>query len=139
MPSVVDTSALIYQGLHNLLSNISVNDGGTIPVIAAYGGVASELPIYVAIEQAMQQPNSSKTGTGYNVSVLVECVVKGDDYLSLVSLSNAVLDAIYTNDEIVMDGLTAYIIGEPTITELIEDAETSIYMRKMIRLTLMVE
>jgi hypothetical protein len=138
MRSVVDIGSKLYTAVYNLLSNMVVNNID-VPVIAAYGGVVDNLPAWVSISQVAQRPRSNKLNTGYEASLLVECWIKGDDYINLTDITNEVLNRIYNADEIAIDDLTAYMIGEPTIDEMIDDEDNSVMMRKLIRINMLIE
>ena len=138
MRSVVDIGSKLYTAVYNLLGNMVVK-GVDIPVIAAYGGVDNNLPAWVSISQVSQRPRSNKVSVGYEVSLLIECWINGDDYLQLTDITNEVLDRMYNTDEIVFDNHTAYIIGEPTIDEMIDDEDNSVMMRKLIRINMLIE
>ena len=138
MRSVVDVGSKLYTAVYNLLNNMVVNKI-TVPVIAAYGGVVDNMPAWVSISQVSQRPRSNKVSVGYEASMLIECWINGDDYLQLTDITNEVLNRMYNADEITIDNLTAYVVGEPTIDEMIDDEDNSVMMRKMIRINMLIE
>jgi hypothetical protein len=132
MSQISDITGDVYLAIHGRINGITYA-GATIPVIVAWGGVGN-LKTYITIEQANQAPASTKTNDGYYVTVLIEVVNYGADYEKVTAITNSVLQALYDDEVIEVGTREAVILKEPTITELIEDNNGEIIMRKQVRL-----
>ncbi len=138
MPSVVDITKELYETLYQLLSDITV-DGIEIPVISVTGGY-SELGTYIELSQAEQAWNGTKLTNDYQTSILVEVVHKSSNYALVQNIVNEILARVYYYNIMPLASLThaAYIIGMPTINELVEDLGSEIYIRKLIRISYLI-
>lgn len=135
---VVDVGKNVYAAFHSLLSGNVVYSGETIPVYTITAG-KEVLETWVTIEQVEQASNSSKNSSGYDVSALLAVTTTTDNYVMLSDVVNDVLSLLYSAEEIEMDGLKAYIVGEPRINEVVEYSDSGVFITKYIRLTLYVK
>ena len=131
-----DLGLSVKTKLYQLLSAITY-DGKPIPVHNTLAGVNAGT-MWVTVEDYSQRPDGTKLRPMYQSTVLIEVVVKGDDYAMLNGISNQVIAMIYTShgNGIDMDSCTAYVVGEPTITEMAQDDGSEIYLRKQLMVNL---
>jgi len=133
---VNDITKEVYEALFTMLAGITVHDIN-IPVISVTGGL-NEYGTYISISQCAQLPDSNKTGVGYSISVLVEVSHKGADYLFVSDIVNEIIGRLYEQSEIPVNDKIAYIVNEPEISEIVEDLGSDVYIRKLLRITMLI-
>lgn len=136
--SLKDKSEEVYKALFNAIDgNLSYNSVD-VPVYTVSSQVPDKI-YWVMLSQYNQAEQSTKTSFGYRASVQVEVVVTNGDYIAATSITNQILAILWdtVNSTLTLDTGKMEVNGEPTITELTEQANAYIWIRKLMRINLM--
>lgn len=134
---VKDFAASVKTAIYTVLNGNLSYLGVDVPVYNTLAGVNAG-PMWVTIEDYNQRPDGTKLRPMYQSTVLIEVVVKGDDYTALNSISEQILATLYPtyNSTITISGGIMYILDEPTMSEFVDDNGSSIYLRRQLRVGL---
>lgn len=132
-----DKSTDVYKAIFTALNGALSYNGVDVPVYSALAFIPTE-KYWVHIGEYNQLPRSSKLNFGYRSSVLIETVITDGDYMAAKSIVEQICNTLYptVNSTILLDNGIVEILGEPQISEIIEQADGFIYIRKLIRLDL---
>lgn len=134
---VKDFAASVKTALYQLLSGNLSYSGKVVPVYNTLAGVNAGT-MWVTVEDYSQRPDGTKLRPMYQSTVLIEVVVKGDDYTALNSISEQILATLYPtyNSTVTVSGGSVYILDEPTMSEFVDDNGSDIYLRRQLRVGL---
>lgn len=134
---VKDFAASVKTALYQLLSGNISYSGKVVPVYNTLAGVNAGT-MWVTVEDYSQRPDGTKLRPMYQSTVLIEVVVKGDDYTALNSVSEQILATLYPtyNSTVTVSGGSVYILDEPTISEFVDDNGSDVYLRRQLRVGL---
>lgn len=134
---VKDFAASVKTALYQLLSGNLSYSGKVVPVYNTLAGVNAGT-MWVTVEDYSQRPDGTKLRPMYQSTVLIEVVVKGDDYTALNSISEQILGNLYPtyNATVTVNGGSVYILDEPTMSEFVDDNGSDIYLRRQLRIGL---
>jgi len=134
---VKDFAASVKTALYQLLSGNLSYSGKVVPVYNTLAGVNAG-PVWVTVEDYSQRPDGTKQRPMYQSTVLIEVIVKGDDYTALNSISEQILATLYPtyNSTVTVSGGSVYILDEPTMSEFVDDNGRDIYLRRQLRVGL---
>lgn len=134
---VKDFAASVKTALYQLLSGNLSYSGKVVPVYNTLAGVNAGT-MWVTVEDYSQRPDGTKLRPMYQSTVLIEVVVKGDDYTALNSISEQILATLYPtyNSTVTVSGGSVYILDEPTMSEFVDDNGSDIYLRRQLRIGL---
>mgnify|MGYP001347459953 CR=1 FL=1 len=134
---VKDFAAPVKTALYQLLSGKLSYSGKVVPVYNTLAGVNAGT-MWVTVEDYSQRPDGTKVRPMYQSTVLIEVVVKGDDYTALNSISEQILATLYPtyNSTVTVSGGIVYILDEPTMSEFVDDNGSDVYLRRQLRVGL---
>lgn len=134
---VKDFAASVKMALYQLLSGNLSYSGKVVPVYNTLAGVNAGT-MWVTVEDYSQRPDGTKLRPMYQSNVLIEVVVKGDDYTALNSISEQILATLYPtyNATVTVNGGSVYILDEPTMSEFVDDNGSDVYLRRQLRIGL---
>ena len=134
---VKDFAASVKTALYLLLSGSLSYSRKVVAVYNTLAGVNAGTK-WVTVEDYSQRPDGTKLRPMYQSTVLIEVVVKGDDYTALNSVSEQILATLYPtyNSTVTVSGGSVYILDEPTMSEFVDDNGSSIYLRRQLRVGL---
>ena len=134
---VKDFAASVKTALYQLLSGNLSYSGKVVPVYNTLAGVNAGT-VWVTVEDYSQRPDGTKLRPMYQSTVLIEVVVKGDDYTALNSVSEQIIATLYPtyNSTVTVSGGSVYILDEPTMSEFVDDNGSDVYLRRQLRVGL---